>query len=174
MQEQAEERLDPSVLFCLLGRQWSCCVLATESIPLGTLPWNHIVPLSLMFTCLSFISCCRVLCPARALPLRCIPKLKNVWSEPGVVAHAFNPSTWEAEAGGFLSLRPAWSIEWVPGQPGGHTEKPCLETRPSPPQKKSDQYCSVSSPSVCCLLAQELLLVCTVSPKPACQHRTHL
>jgi hypothetical protein len=28
--------------------------------------------------------------------------------EPGVVAHTFNPSTWEAEAGGFLSLRPAW------------------------------------------------------------------
>jgi hypothetical protein len=26
-----------------------------------------------------------------------------------VVAHAFNLSTWEAEAGGFLSLRPAWS-----------------------------------------------------------------
>jgi hypothetical protein len=26
-----------------------------------------------------------------------------------VVAHAFNPSTWEAEAGGFLSSRPAWS-----------------------------------------------------------------
>jgi hypothetical protein len=29
----------------------------------------------------------------------------------GVVAHAFNPSTWEAEAGGFLSLRPAWSTK---------------------------------------------------------------
>jgi hypothetical protein len=28
---------------------------------------------------------------------------------PGVVAHAFNPGTWEAEAGQFLSLRPAWS-----------------------------------------------------------------
>jgi major histocompatibility complex class I len=27
--------------------------------------------------------------------------------EPGVVAHAFNPSTREAEAGGFLSSRPA-------------------------------------------------------------------
>jgi hypothetical protein len=26
-----------------------------------------------------------------------------------VVVHAFNPSTWEAEAGGFLSSRPAWS-----------------------------------------------------------------
>jgi hypothetical protein len=35
-----------------------------------------------------------------------------------VVAHAFNPSTWEAEAGRFLSSRPAWSTEWVPGQPG--------------------------------------------------------
>jgi hypothetical protein len=28
-----------------------------------------------------------------------------------VVAHTFNPSTWEAEAGGFLSSRPAWSTE---------------------------------------------------------------
>jgi hypothetical protein len=33
-----------------------------------------------------------------------------------VVAHAFNPSTWESEAGGFLNLRPDWSTEWVPGQ----------------------------------------------------------
>jgi hypothetical protein len=29
----------------------------------------------------------------------------------GVMAHTFNPSTWEAEAGGFLSSRPAWSTE---------------------------------------------------------------
>jgi hypothetical protein len=28
-----------------------------------------------------------------------------------VVVHAFNPSIWEAEASGFLSLRPAWSTE---------------------------------------------------------------
>ena len=41
---------------------------------------------------------------------------------PGVVAHAFNPSTWEAEAGGFLSSRPAWSTEWVPGQPALYRE----------------------------------------------------
>jgi hypothetical protein len=39
-----------------------------------------------------------------------------------VVVHAFNPSTWEAEAGGFLSLRPAWSTERVPGQPGLYRE----------------------------------------------------
>ena len=31
--------------------------------------------------------------------------------ELGMVAHTFNPSTQEAEAGGFLSLRPAWSTE---------------------------------------------------------------
>jgi major histocompatibility complex class I len=31
--------------------------------------------------------------------------------KPGVVVHAFNPSTWEAEAGKFLSSRPTWSIE---------------------------------------------------------------
>jgi hypothetical protein len=27
-----------------------------------------------------------------------------------VVVHTFNPSTWEAEAGRFLSSRPAWSV----------------------------------------------------------------
>jgi hypothetical protein len=39
---------------------------------------------------------------------------KSCWA---VVAHTFNPSTWEAETGGFLSSRPAWSTEWVPRQP---------------------------------------------------------
>jgi hypothetical protein len=43
-----------------------------------------------------------------------------------VVAHAFNPSTWEAEASGFLSLMPAWSTsEFQDSQ--GYTEKPCLK-----------------------------------------------
>jgi hypothetical protein len=36
----------------------------------------------------------------------------------GLVAHTFNPSTWEAEAGRSLSLRPALSTDQVPGQPG--------------------------------------------------------
>ena len=28
-----------------------------------------------------------------------------------MVAHDFIPSTWEAEAGGFLNLRPAWFLQ---------------------------------------------------------------
>jgi hypothetical protein len=42
-----------------------------------------------------------------------------------VVVHACNPSTWEAEAGRFLSSRPAWSTEFQDSQ--GYTEKPYLE-----------------------------------------------
>jgi hypothetical protein len=37
-------------------------------------------------------------------------ELENI-IQPGMVAHAFNPSTWEAEASGFLSSRPAWSTK---------------------------------------------------------------
>jgi hypothetical protein len=37
--------------------------------------------------------------------------LREAITSWAVVAHAFNPSTWEAEAGGFLSSRPAWSTE---------------------------------------------------------------
>jgi hypothetical protein len=37
--------------------------------------------------------------------------IKNISVSQAVVAHAFNPSTQEAEAGGFLNARPAWSTE---------------------------------------------------------------
>ena len=46
-----------------------------------------------------------------------------------MVVHAFNPGTWEAEAGGFLSLSPAWTTEWVPGQPGLHRETLSRKTK---------------------------------------------
>jgi hypothetical protein len=46
---------------------------------------------------------------------RCMTKTRGIMSFIltywAVVAHAFNSSTWEAEAGGFLSSRPAWSTE---------------------------------------------------------------
>jgi hypothetical protein len=33
------------------------------------------------------------------------------YRNPGMVVHAFNPSTQDAKAGGFLSSRPAWSTK---------------------------------------------------------------
>jgi hypothetical protein len=50
------------------------------------------------------------------------PGDKKIKGSRAVVAHTFNPSTREAEAGGFLSSRPAWSTELVPGQPELHRE----------------------------------------------------
>jgi hypothetical protein len=41
--------------------------------------------------------------------LKCLHK--EVRKCPVVVAHVFNPSTWEAAAGKFLSSKPAWSTE---------------------------------------------------------------
>jgi hypothetical protein len=70
--------------------------------------------------------------------LKCIYKCKGYWLAKTifcclllleyfywvvVVAHAFNPSTQEAEAGASLNLRPAWSTEWVPGQPMNVTQR---------------------------------------------------
>jgi hypothetical protein len=57
----------------------------------------------------------------------------NWAGEASVVAHAFNPSTREAEAVRFLSSRPAWSTKFQDSQ--GYTEKPCLE-KPKPKQNK--------------------------------------
>jgi hypothetical protein len=73
---------------------------------------------------------------------------------PGVVAHAFNPSTWEAEAGGFLSSRSAWSTELVPGQPGLYRETLSRKTH----QNKTKQHMFYSSSSL------SLSLSCTLSP----------
>jgi hypothetical protein len=63
--------------------------------------------------------------------------------EPGTVAHAFNPSTWEAEAGGFLSSRPDWSTKWVPGQPGLYRET--LSRKNKTKQNKTKTHRSDSS-----------------------------
>jgi hypothetical protein len=41
----------------------------------------------------------------------CFLKITNIWLGLGEVVHTFNPSTREAEAGEFLSLRLAWSTE---------------------------------------------------------------
>jgi hypothetical protein len=46
-----------------------------------------------------------------------------------VVAHAFNPRTWEAEAGRFLSSRQFQDSQ-------GYIEKPCLEKQTKTEKKK--------------------------------------
>jgi hypothetical protein len=50
---------------------------------------------------------------------------KKAWVSQAVVVHAFNPSTWEAEAGEFLSRgQPGLHSEFQDSQ--GYAEKPCL------------------------------------------------
>jgi hypothetical protein len=65
--------------------------------------------------------------------------LKNQLSSRAVVVHAFDPSTWVAEAGGFLSSRPAWSTELVPGQPGLHRETLSRKTKRNEKKKKNQK-----------------------------------
>jgi hypothetical protein len=47
----------------------------------------------------------------RGLIAKIYKECKNVFTWQGMVVHAFNPSTWEAEAGRFLSSKTAWSTE---------------------------------------------------------------
>jgi hypothetical protein len=56
-----------------------------------------------------------------------------------VAEQAFNPNTREAEAGGLLSSRPAWSTEWVPGQPGIHRETLSRKTKIKTKQNKTKE-----------------------------------
>jgi hypothetical protein len=53
------------------------------------------------------------------------------------VAHAFNPSTQEAEASECLSLRPAWSTKWVLGQPGLYRETLSQNTKKQKTKKQT-------------------------------------
>ena len=57
-----------------------------------------------------------------------------------MVVHTFNLSTRETEAGGSLSLRPAWSTEQFPGQPGLHREM--LSQTKTNKQKGHKLFCS--------------------------------
>ena len=55
-----------------------------------------------------------------------------------MVGHAFNSSTQEAEAGGFLSLgQPGLQSEFQDSQ--GYTDKPCLEKQKTKNKKKQQQ-----------------------------------
>jgi hypothetical protein len=65
----------------------------------------------------------------------------EVDSSPAVVVHAFNPSTWEADAGRFLSSgKPGLQSEFQDSQ--GYTEKPCLEKNQKKKKKKRSGFYS--------------------------------
>jgi hypothetical protein len=55
------------------------------------------------------------------------------------IAKWWLPSLWEAEAGASLSLRPAWSTEKIPGQPGLHRETLSGKTKLPPKQTNQQQ-----------------------------------
>ena len=56
------------------------------------------------------------------------------------MVHALNPSTREAEVGGFLSFRPAWSTEGASGQTKIHSEtnKQTTTTTTKKPQQQNN------------------------------------
>jgi hypothetical protein len=49
------------------------------------------------------------------------------------------PADWEAEAGRYLSSRPAWSTKSVPGQPGLHRETLSQKKQTTTTTKKQQQ-----------------------------------
>ena len=55
--------------------------------------------------------------------------IQEILLSRAVVAHAFNPSTWEAEAGGVLTLRPAWSTSEFQDSQGLHRETLSQKTK---------------------------------------------
>jgi hypothetical protein len=63
-------------------------------------------------------------------------KIHRKESQPGMVAHSSNLSTQEAEAGVFLSSRPAWSTQSEFQDSQSYTEKPCLKKTKTKTKKK--------------------------------------
>jgi hypothetical protein len=60
-------------------------------------------------------------------------KVNNKWS---MVAHTFNPSTWEAKAGGFLSSRTAWSTKATQRNPVLKGKKKSTHTQTKKKERK--------------------------------------
>ena len=62
-----------------------------------------------------------------------------------MVAHAFNPSTWETEAGGFLSLRPAWSSRTARAT----QRNPVSKNNQTKTKTDKNQQHKISFPTIC-------------------------
>jgi hypothetical protein len=86
-----------------------------------------------------------------------------------VVAHAFNPSTWEEEAGGFRG-QPGLQSEFQDSQ--DYTEKPCLNP---PPQKKrkEEERKKEKVPRVCGARLVEQVELSGAGKQPRDSHQRH-
>jgi hypothetical protein len=73
----------------------------------------------------------------------CLKEIKTMikkYQELGSGAHAFNPSTWEAEAGGFLSSRPAWFCKVSSRAARATQRNPVLKEKKKKKEKKEKKY----------------------------------
>jgi hypothetical protein len=86
---------------------------------------------------------------------------------PGVVAHAFNPSTREAEAGRFLSSRPAWSTK-VSSRTAKATQRNLVSKKPKKKKKKK-----TTDPQNCLLISTYHAEACTQTHTHTTQHNTY-
>jgi hypothetical protein len=67
------------------------------------------------------------------------------------MAHAFNSSTWKADAGGFLlSSRPAWSAKQVPGQQRATQRNP-ISNQPTNQQTTTKKHTNTGGGGGVCL-----------------------
>jgi hypothetical protein len=57
-----------------------------------------------------------------------------------MVMHAFNPSTPEAEVGGFLSSSPVPGLQSEFQDSQGYTEKPCLEKQERERERERERF----------------------------------
>jgi hypothetical protein len=87
-----------------------------------------------------------------------------------VVAHAFNPSTREAEAGGFLSWRPAWSAKLSFRTARAIQRNPVSKNQK--PKNKQIKTKNKKQKKHTCLGKQEMHSVSTCTNVCICWHRT--
>jgi hypothetical protein len=73
--------------------------------------WGQTVVVLARQLCKCIKNHCEDYCFKWVYAVICIFYLNKEIKKPGVVAHTSSPSTWEAEAGRFLSSRPTWSTK---------------------------------------------------------------
>jgi hypothetical protein len=84
-----------------------------------------------------------------ALDCQNIFPFKTATLSQAVVMQAFNPSTWEAEAGEFLNLRPAWSTKVSSRTARAIQRNPFSKPKTNQPTKQTKRICNVSVTNFC-------------------------